>query len=286
MRKAAVLILTLLFIFNLTGCGKSNDELPKREIDNSEHSETETAENASDAESILGGMETEAQGEEYFSRPVEVIVSNDLLQGAFFTARDGEASAIELGLLSEENNNISEISQWKEKNQLILQWQNEEGISFCDDNYSYKMSEYGVEILEKETLDPLYSVSFKKSLGEDYGNWACLDDGILFVGQYYNGYASTNTCYIMAVELDTGDILWRSEDQTFNSRNFIVKEDVIICGYGFTAEPDYIYQLDKLTGEVISVTPVKTAVDCFVQKDGRLYVHTYNMDYVFSLDDN
>lgn len=273
MRKAVVWILTLLFIFHLTGCGKSNDELPQMETDNSEHSETETAQDTSGAKSI-------------FNRPVEVIVSNDLLQRAFFATGDGEASAVELGLLNEENNNISAISQWAEKNQLILQRQNEEGISFYDDNFSYRMSEYGVEILEKETLNPLYSVSFKKSLGEDYGNWACLDNGILFVGQYYNGYASTDTCYIMEIELDTGDILWRSEDQTFNSHNFIVKEDVIICGYGFTAEPDYIYQLDKMTGEVISVTPVKTAADCLVIKDHRLYVHTYNTDYVFSLGGN
>lgn len=286
MRKAAIWILTLLLIFQLTSCGTANEDALKTETGNAEHTETKTEENASAAERISEEAETEAQSEESVDRPIEVIVSNDLLQGAFFAERDGEASAVELELLSEENNNISDISQWAEINQLILQRQNEGGISFSDDNYSYMMSEYSVEISEKETLDPLYIVSFKKSLGDDYGNWACLDDGILFVGQYYNGYASADTCYIMAVELDTGDLLWRSEDQTFNSRNFIVEEDVIICGYGFTEEPDYIYQLDKMTGEVISLTPVKTAADCLVKKDGRLYVHTYNTDYVFSLGGN
>ena len=35
------------------------------------------------------------------------------------------------------------------------------------------------------------------------------------------------------------------------SPNFLVKGDVIFCGYGFTAEDDYLYQLDKNTGEVI-----------------------------------
>lgn len=37
--------------------------------------------------------------------------------------------------------------------------------------------------------------------------------------------------------------------------NFLVKGDVIFCGYGFTAEDDYLYQLDKNTGEVIDRLP-------------------------------
>ena len=65
--------------------------------------------------------------------------------------------------------------------------------------------------------------------------------------------------------------------------NFLVKGDVIFCGYGFTAEDDYLYQLDKNTGEVIDRLPLKKMPDLMAEKDGRLYVHTYSYDYVIQV---
>ena len=65
--------------------------------------------------------------------------------------------------------------------------------------------------------------------------------------------------------------------------NFLVKGDVIFCGYGFTAEDDYLYQLDKNTGEVIDRLPLKKIPDLMAEKDDRLYVHTYSYDYVIQV---
>ena len=65
--------------------------------------------------------------------------------------------------------------------------------------------------------------------------------------------------------------------------NFLVKGDVIFCGYGFTAEDDYLYQLDKNTGEVIDRLPLKKMPDLMTEKDDRLYVHTYSYDYVIEI---
>ena len=65
--------------------------------------------------------------------------------------------------------------------------------------------------------------------------------------------------------------------------NFLVKGDVIFCGYGFTAEDDYLYQLDKNTGEVIDRLPLKKMPDLMAEKDDRLYVHTYSYDYVIQV---
>jgi hypothetical protein len=62
-----------------------------------------------------------------------------------------------------------------------------------------------------------------------------------------------------------------------------VKGDVIFCGYGFTAEDDYLYQLDKNTGEVIDRLPLKKMPDLMAEKDDRLYVHTYSYDYVIQV---
>ena len=78
-------------------------------------------------------------------------------------------------------------------------------------------------------------------------------------------------------------LLWRSADQTYNSMNFLVKGDVIFCGYGFTAEDDYLYQLDKNTGEVIDRLPLKKMPDLMAEKDDKLYVHTYSYDYVIGV---
>jgi hypothetical protein len=58
---------------------------------------------------------------------------------------------------------------------------------------------------------------------------------------------------------------------------------VIFCGYGFTAEDDYLYQLDKNTGEVIDRLPLKKMPDLMAEKDDRLYVHTYSYDYVIQV---
>lgn len=72
-----------------------------------------------------------------------------------------------------------------------------------------------------------------------------------------NGYAQPDTCFMFAYDLENEKLLWRSADQTYNSMNFLVKGDVIFCGYGFTAEDDYLYQLDKNTGGVIDRLPLK-----------------------------
>ena len=41
---------------------------------------------------------------------------------------------------------------------------------------------------------------------------------------------------MFAYDLEKDKLLWRSADQSYNSMNFVVKGDVILCGYGFTAE--------------------------------------------------
>ena len=58
---------------------------------------------------------------------------------------------------------------------------------------------------------------------------------------------------------------------------------MIFCGYGFTAEDDYLYQLDKNTGEVIDRLSLKKMPDLMAEKDDKLYVHTYSYDYVIEV---
>ena len=109
-----------------------------------------------------------------------------------------------------------------------------------------------------------------------YFNWGgrsmahALLQMILLTGESWADILNTAMTFILA---------WRSADQTYNSMNFLVKGDVIFCGYGFTAEDDYLYQLDKNTGEVIDRLPLKKMPDLMAEKDDKLYVHTYSYDY-------
>lgn len=58
---------------------------------------------------------------------------------------------------------------------------------------------------------------------------------------------------------------------------------MIVSGYGFTKEPDFLYLLDKKTGQVIARAKVKSGPDYIVLKDGKVYVRCYDMDYVFEI---
>jgi hypothetical protein len=68
-----------------------------------------------------------------------------------------------------------------------------------------------------------------------------------------------------------------------NSSNFLVLDDVIVTGYGFTREPDYLYILRKDSGAVLARIWLKTGPDCILKKNGQIYVHCYDTDYIFSI---
>ena len=87
----------------------------------------------------------------------------------------------------------------------------------------------------------------------------------------------------MAVDLSSQKVLWKSRPLVCNADNFVILGDVLLCGYGFTAEPDYLYQLDLATGQVLAQLPIKSKADYLILKDQVLYVRTYNTDYTFQI---
>ena len=70
-----------------------------------------------------------------------------------------------------------------------------------------------------------------------------------------------------------------------NQRNFKIVRDTIICGYGFTAEDDFIYLLDRYTGETVDKIKVNSGPDQFEIVDDTLYVATYNTAYTFRIQE-
>ena len=75
----------------------------------------------------------------------------------------------------------------------------------------------------------------------------------------------------------------KSKPLVCNSYNFEIVDDIIITGYGFTAEPDYLFQIDRLTGAVLETYKLKSKADYIICKDDKLYVRTYDTDYVFGV---
>ncbi len=216
-----------------------------------------------------------------------------------------EATPFTLTVASEKANNVSEIPDWLEANELSLPMlggqggstaQSDEnaptvtsdilllGTAFYDENYIYDWTPEGLNIYDRYSCQLLHIITYQMDRWYFMGNCASLQDGILYMGYLYNGYAMPGTCYLLAYDLENDKVLWRSADQTYNTMNFIMKDDIIICGYGFTSEKDFIYQIDKNTGKVVAQLELKKMPEILVEKDGQLYVHSYSYDYVIDVE--
>lgn len=205
------------------------------------------------------------------------------------TAREthptGDAAApFDLKIVSEEENGIDFANEWYDRKGLSLPMIGTDWNSFYDDNYQYLWSGEELYIFENGTGNCLYVLTYPTDKWYINGNNACLKDGIFYGASVTNGYAQPDTCFMFAYDLENNKLLWRSADQTCNSMNFIVKDNVIICGYGFTSEDDYLYQLNLHTGEVLSRLKLKKQPDLLVCQDNTLYVHTYSYNYTIEIE--
>ena len=194
------------------------------------------------------------------------------------------AAPFDLKIVSEEENGIDFANEWYDSKGLSLPMTGTDWNSFYDDNYQYLWSGEDLYIYENGTGNCLYVLTYPTDKWYINGNNACLRDGIFYGASVTNGYAQPDTCFMFAYDLEDNKLLWRSADQTYNSMNFIVKDNVILCGYGFTSEDDYLYQLDLHTGEILSRLKLKKQPDLLVYQDHMLYVHTYSYNYTIEIE--
>ncbi len=116
--------------------------------------------------------------------------------------------------------------------------------------------------------------------------WAAVEDGVLYVATGHRTYAASSgghNAYLTALDQKTGKVRWRSKPLVCNARNFLILDDAIICGYGFTSEPDHLYVLDRASGKVAQRLKLKTGPSFILRKGERVMVRTYNMDYQFKI---
>ncbi len=217
------------------------------------------------------------------------------------TVQGTENISVNLELIYEVENEITDLDVWLASNEIAISQ-----FPYSDENYFYTFTgahfyeATGLLISEYSGENHIYSIDMKefsmlpdKTFEENdpftddrgYVNYAEVDDKTLYVSTGHKGYTVNNpsTGYVTAIDLESGEVIWKSEPQISNAYDFEIVGDVIICGYGFTDEDDYLYILNKSNGQVLEQIPLKSMAEHIVAKDSTLYVRTYNRNYEFAI---
>ena len=276
MKKLLTFMIVWTCLLTLAGCGKKDMDYTMQNESSVAESVRETGE-----ESIL--IQNEDAGEGENAAPETKYITIDLSGVGEIHPKGDAVSPLTLKIVSEEENGIDFANEWYESKQLSLPMVGKEWNNFYDDEYQYIWSGDALYIYENISGNCLYVLEYPTDKWYINGNNACLLDDIFYGISVTNGYAQPDSCFMFAYDLENNKLLWRSGDQTCNTMNFIVKKDVIICGYGFTSEKDYLYQLNLHTGEVIASLELKKQPDLLVSQDNMLYVHTYSYNYTIEM---
>jgi len=194
-------------------------------------------------------------------------------------------------LFEESANEIIDTDAWFEKNELQLTGNSNEEEYGCYIDYDgviVCITKGGEVIAELEFTEFMYApdlVEEDRDFVDEKVRDAKIRNGVLYVSISHLTYAESapSNAYIMAISLEDYSIIWKSEPLVCNSYNFEIVDDIIFTGYGFTAEPDYLFQIDRLTGTVLEQYKINSRADYIICKDDKLYVRTYDTDYVFEV---
>ena len=278
-RKRLLVVLSMTILL-LMGCSK---ETVPSESESTENDKTVDA--VTEVSDETENMEIAEVEEAEVAETVEPKYITIDFNGVTETHAEGDSVIpLKWNILSEEDNGIDFADEWYASENLSLPMIGTDWNSFSDENYEYLWEGEDLYIYENGTGNCLYVLHYPTDKWYVNGNNAYLKDGIFYGASVANGYAQPNTCFMFAYDLENEKLLWRSADQSYNSMNFVVEGDVLICGYGFTAEPDYLYQINRNTGEIIDRLLLKKMPDLIVEQDGKLYVHTYSYNYVIEVE--
>ncbi len=194
-------------------------------------------------------------------------------------------------LFEESANEIIDTDAWFERNdlQLIGNVEEEEYGCYIDyDGVIVCITKGGEVIAELEFTEYMYApdlVEADRDFVDERVRDAKIRNGVLYVSISHLTYAESapSNAYIAAISLEDYSVIWKSEPLVCNSYNFEIVDDIIFTGYGFTAEPDYLFQIDRLTGTVLEQYKINSRADYIICKDDKLYVRTYDTDYVFEV---
>jgi hypothetical protein len=137
----------------------------------------------------------------------------------------------------------------------------------------------------KYAWPPRYLRSDKEFVYEEVV-WAKAENGVLYVETAHDTYARSSfglNAYLNAIDLRTRKLRWRSPALVANAADFVVAGDLIVSGYGFTDEPDYLYAISSQTGRVAARLLLPNAPERIVLRGEKLDVRTYDHDLVVKL---
>lgn len=316
MKRRGMLVCAVLCCF-LTACAEAGAE-----TETEGHIQVTGEQGAADADDVAGaqnaenaGGSTGKQGADMVSEPepvdeagvlfdmtepTEILVENPSQEYYLTeTLPSQEEWGLSLELLTEEANEITDTEEWFRQNELPAF----DSFQMEDDMYRYEIlgdnyaSGYLVSIYRKENAmflkrldftDYRYTDNIKpgdEAFVEQRVWWAQSVDGVLYVAVAHNTYTEScpHTGYLVAIDLDDNHVIWKSAPCMTNGRTFEIIDDTIVCGYGMTAEPDYLNLVSRLDGSLLEQIPIKSMADYIIRKNDTLYVRTYNTNYTFRI---
>lgn len=109
--------------------------------------------------------------------------------------------------------------------------------------------------------------------------WAREANGVLYVQHAHSTYARSSygrNGYITALDVKTKRRLWRSNALVANAYTFLVTPRYLVTGYGFTAEDDWLYLLNRKTGRVVERLALPSMPERITHSGSLLKVRTYD----------
>lgn len=256
-----------------------------------------------DAQPEIPQEPEEADASELFfetTDPTEILLENPSQEYYLTEPVASESDAgLTLKLLTEEANEITDTEDWFRENELPPF----DSFHMEDDTYRYEIvgdnyaSGYLLNIYRKENSMFLKCLDFSnyrytdnikpgdEAFVEQRVWWAQSVGDVLYVAVAHNTYTEScpHTGYLVAIDINDAHVIWKSAPCMTNGRNFEIIGDTIVCGYGFTAEPDYLNLVSRLDGSLLEQIPVKSMADYIIRKDDTLYVRTYHTDYTYQI---
>jgi hypothetical protein len=108
--------------------------------------------------------------------------------------------------------------------------------------------------------------------------WAAVADGALLVAHHDPAADPGTTATVTALDLGTGELLWRSPPAVASAADFVV-----LPAHLLVAHADRVSVLDRRTGAVISDHPLAAPPLLLLVHAGRLHVRTTGEDHEFAL---
>ena len=116
--------------------------------------------------------------------------------------------------------------------------------------------------------------------------WARQVGRLLVVQTSHLGYArdsANRNGYLTGIDIASGKVAWRSRSLVANAQNFLVVNGMVVSGYGFTAEPDWLYLLDAKTGRVRDRLPLPSMAERLTRSGERIVARCYDARVVVRL---